>query len=422
MSLTMELTDRVASIVERRTSRRGFIGRTALVGSALAVTGPAYVLRPGTAYAAICRCPRQSTGSNTLTCGCGDLCCDGYTEFCCHLYGQNSCPPQTLLAGWWKVDNSSFCDGAARYYMDCNQEAPQCSCGSRGVCRDNNVVCQCRSCGNRADGCTSFRYGNCNNDVACVGPIVCRVVTCTKPWEIDPGCSMVARTDPATANHSRPCLATDYVPPPFSGSWVRAAFEDYVGREPSDNELGYYSARVNNGDDRSGLSVALAKSDVYIGAYLEGLYQAVFGRSIDDSGKAFWTQQVINGLNPAALASNLYASDEFFEASGSIEAFVGRLYRLVLGREPDDEGVAYWSALVEMGDDRVPVTTAFYGSIESRRSRVAALYQKFLGRDAEPDGLEYWAEILRDGDDLRLATYLSGSQEYLERAGRRFPE
>ncbi len=422
MSLTMDLTDRVASVVERRTSRRGFVGRTALVGSALAVTGPAYVLRPATAYAAICRCPRQSTGNNTRTCNCGDLCCDGYTEFCCHIYGQNSCPPNTLLAGWWKVDNSSFCEGAARYYMDCNQAAPRCGCGSRGVCRDGDVPCQCRSCGDRADGCTAFRYGNCNNDVACVGPIVCRVVTCTKPWEIDPGCSMVARTDPATRYHHRPCLEAGFIPPPLSSSWVLAAFEDYVGREPTENELRYYSARLNNGDDRSGLSVTLARSYPYIGAYLEGLYQDVFGRSIDESGAKFWTDKILDGLNPASLASNLYASDEFFQASGSVTKFVERLYRLILEREPEADGVAYWVSLIEASDDRVAATTSFYGSIESRRRRVVELYQHFLGRGTDPEGLEYWAEILRDGNDLRLATYLSGSQEYLERAGQRFPE
>ena len=27
---------------------------------------------------------------------------------------------------------------------------------------------------------TSFRYGNCSNHISCVGPIMCRVVTCTK--------------------------------------------------------------------------------------------------------------------------------------------------------------------------------------------------------------------------------------------------
>ena len=422
MSLAVDFTDRVAGIVERRTSRRGFVGRTALVGSALAVTGPAYVLRPGTAYAAICRCPRQSSGANTRSCGCGDLCCDGYTEFCCHIFGQNSCPPNTLLAGWWKVDNSSFCDGAARYYMDCNQEAPACACGSRGVCRDSNLICQCRSCGDRADGCTAFRYGNCNNDVACVGPIVCRVVTCSKPWEIDPGCSMVARTDPATRYHHRPCLEASYVPPEHTDAWVQAVFADYVGRPPSEDELLFYATRVNRGENRSNVSDSLSRTDVYIGAYLEGLYQSVFGRSVDESGARFWTDQILAGMNPAMVASNLYASAEFFNTSGGVEQFVRRLYSLILEREAEADGVTYWSSLVADYPDRTPITRSFYASIESRRRRVTGLYQHFLDRGPDQEGLEYWAELLLDGDDLKLANYLTGSEEYLNRAAQRFPE
>jgi len=126
MSLTEDLTRRAVELVGKRTSRRGFLGRTALVGSALTVAGPTYVLRPGTAYAAV-------TKVGCSQCG-GGLCCDGYTEFCCHINGDgaNQCPPGTLLAGWWKVDGSSFCFGTARYYMDCNKASPGCRCGGSG--------------------------------------------------------------------------------------------------------------------------------------------------------------------------------------------------------------------------------------------------------------------------------------------------
>lgn len=201
MSLTATVTDRATQFLGRRTSRRGFLARSAVVGSALAVAGKEYVLEPRSAYAATCNC----IGRN---CNCGALCCDGYTEFCCAIYGENRCPPGTVLAGWWKVDGSSYCNGQARYYMDCNDDCGGCSCGSNGLCSGScsGAGCQCRSCGNRKDGCTHFRYGNCNNQVACVGPIMCRVVTCTKPWEIDPNCSTVSRVDNATRYHHRPCL------------------------------------------------------------------------------------------------------------------------------------------------------------------------------------------------------------------------
>ena len=63
------------------------------------------LLRPTSAYAAVCSCLGKS-------CACGSLCCDGYTEFCCAIYGANGCPSGSLIGGWWKADGSSFCGGA----------------------------------------------------------------------------------------------------------------------------------------------------------------------------------------------------------------------------------------------------------------------------------------------------------------------
>ena len=209
MTITSTLADRTARMLGRRSDRRSFLVKAAVAGSAAVVAGREYVLKPGSAYAGVCSCRGRS-------CDCGALCCDGYTEFCCAIYGSNSCPPGTLLAGWWKVDNSSFCNGAARYYMDCNDQCGGCGCGGSGVCSGSctGAVCQCRSCGNRKDGCTQFRYGNCNNQIACVGPIMCRVVTCTKPWEIEPTCTTATRVDNNTRNHHRPCLEEPVSGPP----------------------------------------------------------------------------------------------------------------------------------------------------------------------------------------------------------------
>ncbi len=195
--------DRTVNFLAERIDRRGFLSRAAVVGSAVVAAPLEFGLKPKSAYAAVCNC----SGS---ACACGSLCCDGYSEFCCTLFGANSCPPGTITAGWWKVDGSRFCGGAARYYLDCNAQCGSCGCGPGGVCSGacSGTPCGCAngSCGNRKSGCTRFRYGQCNQGVPCVGPIVCRVVTCAPPWSFDPACSTTSRTDNATAAHDRPCL------------------------------------------------------------------------------------------------------------------------------------------------------------------------------------------------------------------------
>jgi hypothetical protein len=202
--MTPRLAERAARVFEARSGRRGFLARTAFVGAALAAAPRTYILRPGTAYAAVCGC----SGS---TCPCGSGCCDGYTEFCCTTSGLNRCPSGTLRGGWWRVDASSFCGGGSRYYIDCNATCGTCSCGSGGICSGgcSGTPCRCGrgSCAYRKTGCTGFRYGQCNQGVRCLGPIVCRLVSCAPPWQSDPACTSAVRVDNATRNHNRPCLS-----------------------------------------------------------------------------------------------------------------------------------------------------------------------------------------------------------------------
>jgi hypothetical protein len=191
------LAEKSSSVLQSRTSRRGFLVRSALAGSALAVAPMRYLLRPVTAYAAICGC----AGSD---CNCGSSCCDGYTEFCCAVNdGKNACPPGTFEAGWWRADGSRFCDGP-RYFTDCNAQ-----CGS------NACSCHCAGgdCDNRRTCCNVFRYGQCNQHIECYGAIACRVVTCTPPYELF-DCDRTTLWDDSTANHSANCSSSQPQPPP----------------------------------------------------------------------------------------------------------------------------------------------------------------------------------------------------------------
>jgi len=184
------LVDAGASVLASESDRRSFLVRMAVAGSALSVAPLRYILQPGTAYAAVC-------GS--------DATCDsGYTAMCCTVTGANHCPPGSFPGGWWKADNSSWCCGHARYYVDCNMECGQpcpCHCAS-GTC-DERKVC-----------CNQFRYGQCHQEIACYGPILCRVVSCVPPWTFEASCTPDLRVDNATAEHSAPCIPGCPPPPP----------------------------------------------------------------------------------------------------------------------------------------------------------------------------------------------------------------
>lgn len=220
--MTNWLVTRASTLLEERTNRRGFLSRMAMAGSALVAAPLTYALKPTSAFAAICTCSGSS-------CSCSAQCCDGYTEFCCTIYGSNTCPPGSQVAGWWKADGSGFCDvsgvGKPRYYLDCNASCNGCGCGSSGLCSSSCSDCNCGcaqgSCNNRKACCTLFRYGQCGNHIECLGPIICRVITCTPPWIWDESCGTTSRTDNNTRFHDAPCLheAPDYpaLPGVFAG-------------------------------------------------------------------------------------------------------------------------------------------------------------------------------------------------------------
>ncbi len=191
--LSTRLVRKASSVLSRgSTSRRSFLGKTALVGSAIAANPITYLLRPGTAYASLC--------------GDGNTCDSGWSAFCCSVNGgSNSCPPYSFVGGWWKADNAAYCCGAARYIIDCNATVPvQCGCHCASYGCDQRVTC-----------CNQFRYGQCNQQIAAYGPVVCRVATCIPPWQYDASCTTASATDNRTVNHGSPCLPdSDCAPPP----------------------------------------------------------------------------------------------------------------------------------------------------------------------------------------------------------------
>ena len=202
--MSTKLVEAASRVLDSRTSRRGFLRRAAMVGTALVAAPATYILRPGTAYAAVV--PSQ--------CGSGAACNDGWTDFCVNVHGVNTCPPGNVVAGWWRAEGNTFCGGKSRYYMDCNPAScGGCSCGGAGTCSHTCVDCHCHcnhdKCNERKVCCTRFRYGQCNRHLSCIGPISCRVVTCVPPWEWDSSCTTSDARSQSTYSHNAPGLHPD---------------------------------------------------------------------------------------------------------------------------------------------------------------------------------------------------------------------
>ena len=128
---------------------------------------------------------------------------DGWTVFCCTINGgHNSCPPGSFVG--------RLVEGRQRGVLLRRRPATS-STATRAARRRAPATAPAATCDGRRTCCNQFRYGQCHQEIACYGPVVCRVATCTPPWQYDPSCTSTSATDNATVNHGAPCLSNDCI-------------------------------------------------------------------------------------------------------------------------------------------------------------------------------------------------------------------
>lgn len=115
---------------------------------------------------------------------------------------------------------------------------------------------------------------------------------------------------------------------------------------------------------------------------------------------------------------SLPASDPI--PTDSISAFVARCYRLILGREPDSNGIRYWADLLRSRKKTAAeVISGFLESTEFSRMRkspeelVDIMYQAMLDRRPDFGGKKYWLSIINDGASVaQLVNGFCNSDEF----------
>jgi hypothetical protein len=202
---------------------------------------------------------------------------------------------------------------------------------------------------------------------------------------------------------------------------VRALYQDLLGRNADASGLAKWSGQLQTGTPLKTVSASLSSSREYASVRVQAVYRDVLGRPADDAGLRSWVDRVQSGsVLVDGVALEFLSRQEFYGvAGGTDEAFVARLYQVVLGRTASAAEQTTWAERIPaLG--RAGVAGKISASQESAERQVKDYYQLYFGRAVDLGGLQKWSSQLRLNGAPTVRTSLTGSAEYLTRAGTRF--
>lgn len=102
-------------------------------------------------------------------------------------------------------------------------------------------------------------------------------------------------------------------------------------------------------------------------AYVVRLYKNILNREPDDAGLAYWTNQILTKKKtPIQVAMDFFFAPEFVNKKTSNTTYVTILYRTFCNREPDKGGFDYWTGRLKKGDSRKTILLCFASCKEIR--------------------------------------------------------
>jgi hypothetical protein len=153
-------------------------------------------------------------------------------------------------------------------------------------------------------------------------------------------------------------------------TFVTSLYTNLLGRETTDeagvdNWLNVLAAGGSRLDVVSGIAtsqeaITLDQSNAQ---FIDGLYDSVLGRDVEEGGLNNWVSALINGTSRAEVAQDILNSGEALSKANS--DFIDSLYSNSLGREADAAGKANWVEYIAQGNSLADVAVGIVGSDEA---------------------------------------------------------
>jgi hypothetical protein len=203
-------------------------------------------------------------------------------------------------------------------------------------------------------------------------------------------------------------------------AFVQAMYRDLLKRSADSAGAGAWRERV----DQMGKPAAVESfraSTEYRHRVISHGYRVVLGREPDAQGLGVHTQRVADGEQALdTIQVTFLDSDEAWRRGGGTpEGFVRLLYQVVLGRAVDPSGARTWPDHVR-SQGRAATIQRLWQSEEAVSRRVDSVYREFLGRPVDSLGRQTWVPVARRDGTYGVLDRVMASQEYETRARSRY--
>ncbi len=193
---------------------------------------------------------------------------------------------------------------------------------------------------------------------------------------------------------------------------------DIKGGDLDDSKITWYVKDVSENDEGEYIEFR-NNSDTLTLTDIQGDRKVIV--SVVDKHKTEFSDEIniIIGEKPTPTP----ATGEKENRNSDIKNFVDRIYKFVLGRDPEEEGAKFWAdELYKFNRSGAEVAQGFIFSQEfidrktSDNDFVTILYKTFFDRDPDDDGMKYWLDQLATGtmDRATVANGFIFSQEWAD--------
>lgn len=231
-------------------------------------------------------------------------------------------------------------------------------------------------------------------------------------------------------------------------SFVVRMYDKFLGRTPDAQGLDFwYNKLVSQELEGANIVDGFISSDEFTGKnlstdeFLEILYNGIFDRNADKTGKDTWNDVLSTGVSQKYVSAQFVNSEEFNKLCQSynisrgniqltesrdqninITRFVNHFYQECLNRQGEAEGLNTWTGgLLDQSFTGTDIVNGFIFSNEfvdkklDNQSYIETLYRTILSRESDSEGLNTWMTYMKNGvSPYFIAAHFINSPEFID--------